>query len=155
MLQRRVTGRVLVLSCLTLCAASCGDKGPQGGPRVPTFPVRGQVVVDGQPAAHVAISLHSKSSDPETPLTSSAYTDAEGNFTIGTYEGADGAPAGDYRLTFTWREVNLMTGRFEGPDKLNDRYSDPGKSTFNFTVSATTEDAPENDWGAIELKTAN
>ena len=149
MLQARVALPAVLAGWLVVCGLSCGGGGgPEGGPRAETFPIHGKVLVDGQPAANVAIKMYPNTDDPETPLTSSTFTDMDGNFAIGTYEGADGAPVGDYKLTFMWGQINLMTGRYEGPDKLKDRYSDPETTEFEFTVVA-----PENDWGTIELTT--
>ena len=147
MLQLRVALVGLLAGYLVISGASC-SKGPQGGPRVETFPIRGRVLIDGQPGANVAVRLHPATDDPELP-SSSSFTDAEGNFTVGTYEGADGAPVGDYKLTFMWGQINLMTGRYEATEDkapFNKRYSDPETSEFEFTVVA-----PENDWGTIEL----
>ena len=68
------------------------------------------------------------------PTFSTANTDAEGKFKVSTYESGDGIPEGTYAVTFMWGQVNLMTMSYGGPDKLNDRYSDPETSTFKVTV---------------------
>ncbi|MGQ9576800.1 MAG: hypothetical protein ACUVUC_15970 [Thermoguttaceae bacterium] len=121
------------VAALTVCLAvcSCGKKGPV---RKETFPVSGQVFVDGQPAARLAVRCVSLGEpDPELPTFSHAYTDPQGNFRLSTYESGDGVPAGQYALTFTWGDLNLMT-MSEGPDKLKGRYSDPKTSQYRITV---------------------
>lgn len=128
--------------------AGCSEEKKPSYARVPTFPVKGQVLVDDAPGANLKVVLNPVGA-AATPVTVSAFTDAEGKFTIGTYDGADGAPVGEYKLTFLWGAINLMTGRYEGPDKLNDRYSDPAKSEFPVTV----KEGSETDLGAIKLTT--
>ena len=77
-----------------------------------------------------------------------AFTDEEGKFEISTYESSDGVPAGEYALTFMWGKWN-MSGSYGGPDKLNDRYTDPKTSE----VKVTVKDGEPTDLGTIELTT--
>lgn len=131
--SRRVRHQLFVIALLLFPAlAGCGD-GPKGGPRITTYPIEGVVTVDGVPTEQIQVICHPVG-ESKVPTGSAAYTDAEGKFSIGTYESGDGAPAGEYKLTFMWGKINLMTGRYEGPDKLNGRYSDVEKSTFEVTV---------------------
>ena len=83
------------------------------------------------------------------PISVAAFTDEEGRFSIGTYEGADGAPEGEYKLTFLWGQFSLMSGQYGGPDKLKKRYLNPEKSEFQFTVKP----GEPTDLGTIELTT--
>jgi hypothetical protein len=80
-------------------------------------------------------------------MQSTGMTDANGLFTISTYETGDGVPAGQYQLTFVWGQINLMNSQYSG-DKLNGKYSDPAKSEHTLTV--TDSDDP-HDLGVIEL----
>ena len=136
---------VILLALLGLC--SCGKK---PGFRKETFPVSGQLYVDGTPVEKVAVTcLDVTGVDKEHPTISQAYTEKDGTFKISTYESGDGVPAGDYVLTFYWGELNLMSMSYGGPDKLNDRYKDPAGSTVKFSVK---KGAP-TDLGKIELTT--
>ncbi|HUG93351.1 MAG TPA: hypothetical protein VML55_21100 [Planctomycetaceae bacterium] len=130
--------------------AGCG--GPGGPHRKETFPVVGQVVVDGQPpASPVKVRLHDlQGMGGEHPTVSHAMTGDDGRFEISTYESGDGAPAGDYVLTFEWGRMNLMSMQYGGPDKLGGRYADPQKSKIRFSV---TPDDGAVDLGRIELTT--
>jgi len=131
--------------CLLLC--SCAEEGPV---RKETYPVTGEVYVDGQPAADVAVTCNDvKGLDTEMPTTSSGVTDQNGRFQISTYESSDGVPPGEYTLTFMWGQRNLMTMSYGGPDKLNGRYSDPKASEVRFTV----ESGKPADLGQIQLTT--
>ncbi len=135
---------LLLMACLI---TSCGPKGP---PRKETFPVTGEIVVDGSPAASVQVTLTDvKGMDEKMPTVSSAMTDDNGKFAISTYQQADGVPEGEYSVTFMWGTLNLFSMQYGGPDKLNDKYSDPKKSTFKVTV----EKGKPTDMGRVELTT--
>jgi|UniRef100_A0A7C4LL71 hypothetical protein len=142
-------GWVVVCSVLGVCllVGGCGQQGP---PRKPTFKVTGKVVVDGAPpTSSIQITCHSLSGmDPNMPTASQCETNPDGTFEIATYQQGDGVPVGDYVLTFTSREFNMMARTYVGPDKLNNRYADPQKSEFKFTV----KDKPV-DLGEIQLTT--
>jgi hypothetical protein len=130
--------------CLLLC--SCGKQGP---PRKDTFPVTGEVRVDGQPAALLAVRcIDVKGLDKAAPSTSAAFTDESGKFKIATYQSADGVPEGEYVLTFEWGKWNL-DGSYGGADKLKNRYKDPKKAIKQFKV----EKGKATDLGTIELTT--
>ncbi len=129
--------------CLLLC--SCSKQGP---PRKETYPVTGEVRVDGQPAALLAVRcVDVKGLDKAAP-PSAAFTDESGKFQIATYQAAAGVPEGEYLLTFEWGKWNL-DGSYGGPDKLNGRYKDPKQSAKQFKV----EKGKPTDLGKIELTT--
>ena len=125
--------------------SGCGEKLPDG-PRVPTFPVVGQVLVDGKPADYLNVSCEPQFEKPAIVPASAAFTDKEGRFSISTFERGDGAPAGKYKLTFVWGQLNMINGQYTGPDKLNGRYHKPQESQIEVTVSDT-----RIDLGTIEL----
>lgn len=143
--------RTLTLSLIFVSVLSgvsgCG-RDQKGGPREATYPITGIVTVDGKPEEQVQVTCHSVGTS-KVVTSSSAYTKPDGSFSIGTYEAGDGAPPGQYRLTFMWGQINLLSGRYEGPDKLNDRYSEPEDSLFSVTV----ENGTENNLGEIALTT--
>lgn len=118
--------------------------------RKKTYPVSGVVLVDGQPAANLAIRANPAAGiDQQDPTISSAFTDNEGKFAFSTFETGDGIPEGEYQLTFEWGEMNMFSMQYGGPDKLKGRYKDPSKSTFTIKVGP---DGPE-DVGSFELTT--
>ena len=136
---------VLLAACVLFC--SCSDKPPG---RKETFPVTGEVYVDGQPAPQLQVTCHDVNGiDTENPTLSSAMTDQDGKFAISTYETGDGVPEGEYVLTFMWGKFNLLSKAYEGPDKLKGRYTDPAKSEHRFKV----EPGKPTDLGRIELTT--
>lgn len=137
--------RLLALAALCLAFSSCGEEQS----RKETFPVTGEVYVDGQPAADLAVRcIDVKGLDKEQPTTSSAFTDEKGRFEISTYEQADGVPAGEYVLTFQWGQRSTMTRAYSG-DKLKGRYADAKTSEHRFTV----EQGKPTELDRIELTT--
>jgi hypothetical protein len=126
---------VLLSTCLIVFSA-CGPKPPANLKE--TFPVKGKVLVDGQPAAMLMIDCVAAAGiDKANPSLATAMTEKDGTFSLSTYKAGDGVPEGDYVLIFQWVTLN----RFQTPsnnnqevDKLNGRYTDPQTSTVKFSV---------------------
>lgn len=127
----------------------CEQKAPY---RKTTFPVKGSITVDGNvpdsPVKIECVPISQVDDDPSHFSMSFTMSKTDGSFNISTYQSDDGIPAGEYALTFMWGKLNLMSGQYGGPDKLNGRYSDPKKSEIKVTVA----DEPI-DLGMIELTT--
>jgi len=138
---------LLTLSILLLLSNGCGS-GNSNEKQV--FEIKGTVMVDGKPAEQIQIALHDKvGPDNKQPTYPQGYTDASGKIRISTYADGDGAPAGEYNVTFSWQEYNAMSRGFAGPDKLNKKYSDPMTTTTRLTLGA----GKPNDMGTVELTT--
>ena len=137
------------LLMIIILSIGCGGSEPPF--RKATSPAKGTVTVDGlPPGSGIQIQCHPVgASDTEHPTVSATETDAAGKFSISTYESGDGLPAGEYTLTFTWQEFNVMTRSYSGEDKLNGRYSDPATSEIKLTV----KEGAENDMGVVALTT--
>jgi 5-hydroxyisourate hydrolase-like protein (transthyretin family) len=125
--------------CLAFC--SCNGDG-----RVQTFPVTGQILLDGKPIEGIRIDAV-----PITPgvvkeklLMPKGGTNAEGKFELFTYVANDGIPDGEYKLTFKWFERQGKL--FSDKDKFGGKYADPAQSTVTFKVDGTSVDL-----GTIEL----
>lgn len=90
--------RRLIAAALALLAAGC-SRAEFGDVRQRTYPVTGQVRLDGRPVAGATVVFKpvdtAKFKWREQPQ---ATTDAEGAFTVFTYASGDGAPAGNYRV---------------------------------------------------------
>ena len=137
---------VTALICLTICG--CGPKTPE---RVKTYPVIGKITVDGAaPGSGIQVYCHPVDGmDPNFPTVSECVSDDEGNFQISTYLAGDGVPAGEYIITFEWKEFSLLSRGYGGPDKLKKKYSDKEKSAFRITV----EPGQQLDLGTVDLTT--
>ncbi|MBS0262706.1 MAG: hypothetical protein JSS02_12200 [Planctomycetes bacterium] len=148
-MKRMSMGLVLVVLCL--CGSGCTNEHKVNAK--PTVPVKGKILVDGQPVSLVTVNcMPAQGVDKSNPTLSSAMTDAEGKFALATYKAGDGVPEGDYVLTFTWGELgsfkHTSANASEG-DKLNGRYSDPKQSTTKFSAKV----GKPVDLGEIKLTT--
>ena len=138
------------MTCVVLLSLSACGTSPPTGPRQETFPVAGQVVIDGVPTEKVVVRFHNqKELGKENALVPSTETGKDGKFKVSSYAESDGVPEGDYVLTFFLREFDLLHMRYTGEDKLNDRYSDPQKSEIKVSVKK----GQPSDLGRIELTT--
>ena len=126
----------LTLAVLMIVLPACG-KG-----RRAVYPVHGRILVDGKPAPDAVIMFHPNFEHPDRVMPF-GQADAEGNFVVSSYVNGDGAPDGEYIVTFEWRERSgLLKNNFEGPDRLKGRYYDPKKSKYRITVEKKKHDLP-------------
>lgn len=132
-----------VVAAGSLVLSSCGES------RELAFPVRGKVLYYNQPAQHATVIFHPQGGSEEVQkLRPHGTVDAEGNFTLTTYDPDDGAPAGDYKVTVIWPgespEDALDAEDPEhvpsGPDRLQGRYKDPEASSLSATVTEGTNE---------------
>jgi len=138
---------LVTLAVIIATLVSCSRKPTQF--RKETYPVKGVVYVDGNPASNLQVTVHDvKGIDKEHPTMSTAMTDDKGQFAVSTYNQGDGVPEGEYTATFVWGELNLLSMQYSG-DKLKGRYNDPQKSQVRFKV----EKGKPVDLGKIELTT--
>jgi hypothetical protein len=127
-----MTCRFLSLIALTaaLGTASCSPTAR----RVPTFPVTGTLTQNGKPLANAAVVFHPVAADGADVLRPRGTTDVTGAFTLTTYDGGDGAPAGDYRLTVELWTTPTADG---GPvNRLPAKLAKPTTSGLTATVAA-------------------
>ena len=115
------------LGCLLLAvlASGCGGK-------YDTHAVQGKVTLtDGTPLENVQVTFKCQ----QPPITATAITEADGNYSLGTVAPGDGAPAGQYRVSV----VELSD--YEDPDnpkppRIDRRYGHFKRSGLEFTVPA-------------------
>lgn len=93
---------LMILVPAAVLAAGCGrsdDVGP-----VKVYPVTGQVLCDGKPAAGVEVTFLPSDAPtaPQVPRAPSAVTGADGRFALGTFADADGAAEGGYLVVMRW-----------------------------------------------------
>ncbi|MCI0463581.1 MAG: hypothetical protein L0Z62_42135 [Gemmataceae bacterium] len=113
-------GLRVVVALLALTLVSCG--GPDFHK---VYPVKGKVLVNGQPAGDCLIYLN-RTFDDNHPrrVTPYAVTDENGAFQITSYITQDGAPEGEYVVTIEWRERSgLLKNNYEGIDRLDGAYA--------------------------------
>jgi hypothetical protein len=136
--------------CLLLAVVciGCGTKTKE----MPVVPVSGQMFVQTRPAQGALVVLH-----PLGELASGDWSlgyprgkvSADGSFRITTYRDDDGAPEGQYRVLVSWTQPLVDSGsgdpEDETPDLLQERYSDPARSTLEASVTGPSTDLPRFD----------
>src|SRR5262245_23967340 len=111
-----------------------------------TYPVSGELFIDGKPAEDAFVYFHPESGLPDGAPRPFAQVDKDGHFTISTYVSNDGAPAGEYIVTFEWRERSgLLKQNFDGPDRLKGQFYDRDKSTFHAKIEKRPNVLPRYD----------
>lgn len=124
-----------LLFVLILSLTSCSEK--RYDP-VPLYPVSGLFTYQDEPVAGAFVKFTPiNKADNNDVLTAQAVTDAEGVFTLSTYEKNDGAPAGHYVVTLVWPEASTspMKSQDPGPDRLNYSYADPKKAKWTIEIT--------------------
>ena len=117
-----------------LLSASC-SKPKLPGPQ--PYPVHGKVLYQGQPARRFRVVFYPLVEQKKLRFAPAAITDENGEYRLGSYASADGAPAGEYAVTFQWPK-QIVGSQESDPvpevDQLQGRYSDPKKSLLKVTV---------------------
>ncbi len=103
----------------------------------PVYPVRGQILVQGQPLPQAIVTFHPVGASTDD-LRPSAQTDDQGYFTLTSYAGGDGAPQGEYAVTVTcfrsFTDRNASEGDESTRNVLPPRYANPATSQLRATV---------------------
>lgn len=117
------------LIAVVFCAVGCQRKG-QVRQKLPTYPVHGQLSIDGEPAAGAMVKFYSKQSEGRVPT---AIVRPDGSFSASFYDREDGAPAGVYSLLVVWMETPPQGGMAH--DKLRGQFLDPSKAVATVTIA--------------------
>ena len=108
--------------------------------------IKGRVLVDGQPASGVMLTINPVEGQG---TLATGISDEQGMLTVSTFDAGDGLRAGDYQVTCQWGEFDMMSRQYKD-DRLSGKYSDASKSEILWTVSG--ED-PTQEVGEILLST--
>lgn len=119
----------ILLACL-----ACGGAPAPNPDNKPTHPVQGQVLLDDRPVKNVTVTFHLQGGDAKAPR---AYgrTDADGKFTLSTYQPGDGAPTGSYLVT-------LLPDADEAGPSVAASYGHPSTSGLTFEVKEGANNVP-------------
>ncbi len=122
------------LALALLAPAGCSSR-PLPGPQ--PYPVHGKVLYQGQPAKGWRVAFYPLSEQRKLRFAPAAVTDDKGEFRLRSYAPGDGAPLGEYAVTFQWPQ-HVNTGDEPEPvpevDQLQGRYSDPRTSRWKVVV---------------------
>jgi hypothetical protein len=135
----------LLGSALLLAVAGCSQ---QVSPPA-TVPVSGHVTLHGKPAEGVRVTMHPQFSMGRITWGVVGESGSGGEFKVGTGGPGNGAPRGDYIVTFTKPKIisdQEHNGVETEVDDFEGKYSDPETSTWKVTVKKG-----ENDLGTFQL----
>ncbi|HEV3022702.1 MAG TPA: hypothetical protein VGX76_09540 [Pirellulales bacterium] len=103
--------------------------------RKPVYPVHGKLLVNDAPAPGALVVLHPLNEQALSERPRGSVAD-DGSFELTTYDGKDGAPAGEYSVTVEWRvPVDQGNGPVPGPNQLPQQYARPATSDLRATVT--------------------
>ena len=104
----------LCVVMVLLLSAGC-SKPPLPGP-IP-YPVHGKVTYQGRPIQGFRVTFFPVKQLGKVQFAPSAVTDDNGEFHLRSYHPDDGAPQGEYLVTFTWpRHLNTIDEPDAGPE---------------------------------------
>ncbi len=124
----------LILLTMFLALSGCGPK------RLALLPVKGTVLVNGQPAGRVAVTMHhvdkSLTSNSAHPC---AATNGQGQFTLSTNRDGDGVMPGEFEVYFVWWSDPDPE---KAKDLFNGAYGEGKGSIFKVKIDASTTELP-------------
>jgi hypothetical protein len=143
MAYQMLRARLLVVLLVILTTALACNQTP--AERLPVFPVKGKVLYKGNPLPGALVVFERKGAVPEranatgtaAPIRATGRAAPDGTFELMTYQGNDGAPAGDYLVGISSVPSKSERGLFSAhdgpiskgnPDVLRGRFSDPKSS---------------------------
>ena len=131
----RVLSIVVLLGLFLLPCVGCGDSRKLDMP--PLHPVTGKVTYRGQSAPGLRVIINPITDIGKIKYSPAAVTDATGNFQITSLRPGDGAPVGEYAVTFEWPDhINDPMNPDPTPeiDRFRGHYANAQSTMFKFTV---------------------
>lgn len=122
----RAVRRSLVGAVLALAVVSCGEN------RKPVYPVHGKALFRGRAAEGALVIFNPVDESDPKAVKPQGVVGTDGGFEIGTYGEKDGAPAGEYAVTFVWMIENPKTKKQWSP--LSMRLMQPDQSRLRVTI---------------------
>jgi hypothetical protein len=126
------TSRVVLVALVCATIVGCGGKGISV-PR--TVPTSGTVLFKGKPAEGVKVTLHPNFDMGSVKFTPNGVTGKDGRFTLSTAAAGDGAPPGEYSVTFELlRSGTDKRGLDSEIDVWKGKYGDPATSPYTIEI---------------------
>ena len=129
-----ITSRIILVVLVSAVAVGCGKRGITAPS---TAPVSGTVLVNGKPANGVKVRFHPQFDIGTIKFIPSGETGTDGRFTLSTATASDGAPPGDYVVTFELLRGGAdQQGRDIEVDAWRGKYADPATSSWKVTIKS-------------------
>jgi hypothetical protein len=142
-------------------SAGCGAKSrPEIKGKLPLFPVTGKLMLDSQPMAGATILFHPTQEFPAGAAKQRprAMVDTDGTFHVSTYANDDGAPAGEYKVTVSWKgDLTGITSEQAGdlPEKAPMVVQEASSSRLRIKVKEAENSLPTWDLTELEPHASN
>lgn len=120
------------LISLAICLAATGSLVGCGDGRPTRVAVSGKVLIDGKPLTTGIVQFV-----PEGTRPAAGKIDAEGRFTLTSYDGGDGVVLGKHRVMVSAKE---MVGESKAKWLAPPKYADFRKSGLVFEITEPTDD---------------
>jgi len=143
----------ITLAVGVIALIGCGDGRP------PRQPVSGIVRVDGKPANGAILVLHpvGGTTAPEVEkIRPTGTCDRDGRFVLGTWELADGVPAGRWKATVQWftadgaPETADPEAAHVETDRLGGAYGNPESTPLTIEVAGAAVELPPFELSAAK-----
>jgi hypothetical protein len=133
--------------CLLICG--CGSK-PADRPDV--HPVRGRLLIGGQPTPGACVTLHALGNTGAAKFMPHGRVEPDGSFRLSTFNTFDGAPVGKYALCVVWPgpPPKGEGDDVDGPDRLRNIYADPKRPATQVEIARDTTELATIELKAVE-----
>jgi hypothetical protein len=119
--------------------AGCG----KGNGRGPLYPAEGQVLLNRRPLGGAIVVLYPQGVADEKAVPSRAQTGPDGKFHVGTFDVADGVPAGQYAVTVIHYPMRQNNGGWtSGANDLPQKYASPKTTDLRVKIGDGTKTLP-------------
>jgi hypothetical protein len=138
---------------------SCGKKNPELTGKLPVHLVTGSLAMNGEPMVDAMLQFHPLTKLPAdaSKIQPHANVDSEGNFHLTTYAAHDGAPAGRYAVTVSWKgPLTGVNGEQEDtmPERVPRMFRTPRTSTLVVEINEGDNALPRWDLAEIQRQAA-
>jgi len=135
-------GKRASVATLTLLAVSLPCCSCSGSKEQPVFPVQGKVLFRGKPATGALVIFHPLNRPELEKGMPRAVVQDDGSFAVTTFAAKDGAPAGDYAVSITWKTTSEKIPSRKGrpkrvPTNFPEKYKNPKTSGLVVRVEET------------------
>jgi len=142
---------LVCFSAAILTLSGCSEPRPEGLPKL--YPVTLQFTQGGQPCVEAAVSLIP---EPGSPWGTGGITDVNGRVTLSTHGKYPGIPAGNYKITVSKTEIELVGPAPQGMGEIQATnaysvidpvYTLPSTTTLAIEVGEGTKTFPPFELG--------
>jgi len=147
--ETRTMRKGLTFLSIAYVASFMAGCGPPAAKTPSFYPVRGQVLLDGQPVRFAIVALSPKGVDDDDGPPATGQTNANGEFNIRTMMGPghDGAVPGEYWISLYAPKQAPAEANGAKPTAIPQKYRSPKTARISVSVKEET-----NDLGTIRLK---